>query len=72
MTKKWRATNTVNLKIPLCTSQVACDGAVLVPARRERGVCSKCDEAVKKRGIVIPPKGINSALPESIRKGTKS
>jgi hypothetical protein len=30
--------------VPVCTSQVACDGTTLYPERRERGMCVACEK----------------------------
>jgi hypothetical protein len=30
--------------VPVCTSQVACDGTTLYPERRERGICAACEK----------------------------
>lgn len=68
MTRPKPSYSTTNLQTPICTAQISCDGVNLVGAARERGYCNPCGEAAKKRGRVIPPRGENSALPESLRK----
>ena len=59
---------TINKKTTFCKVQRACDGAALTTASRiEKGVCLKCEEAAEKRKKVVEPRGINSALPASLR-----
>jgi hypothetical protein len=41
--------NTTNMKTPVCTQQIACDGENLNVASRERGYCGKCAAAMKKK-----------------------
>lgn len=43
----------------ICTKQVACDGKDLRGERRVLGICFTCEEKLKKRVKVIPPRGIN-------------
>lgn len=31
------------MRVPVCSSQVACDGTTLYPERRERGICANCE-----------------------------
>ena len=57
-----------NLTTPICSLQIACDGATLYGPRRAAGSCGKCAEAQEKRHKVVPPKGINSALPSHLLK----
>ena len=44
--------------VPVCQSQVACDGTTLYPERRERGVCAACEKRLaQKTKPLKPPRG---------------
>jgi hypothetical protein len=45
-----------------CKLSLACDAAPLSVSRREKGTCTRCEEAEKKRGKVKPLRGVNTAL----------
>jgi hypothetical protein len=47
------------LMLPTCPVQAACEGTRLSHGRDEIGICRKCEEALKKRGKSIPPRGAN-------------
>lgn len=56
--------STSDMRTPICSKMIACDGANLAPRAIERGYCGKCKEAMEKKNK--PPKplrGENSALP---------
>ena len=59
----------MDMRVPLCTKMIACDGANLVGKNRlEKGMCLKCEEALAKRNKPKPPlKGENSALQGKLR-----
>jgi hypothetical protein len=67
--KKKPSYSSTNLRTPICTKMVACDGANLVGKNRiEKGYCGKCEEALEKRKKAAPPlKGENSALQGKLR-----
>jgi hypothetical protein len=70
MTRPKPSYSTNNLRTPICTQQVACDGINLVGNARERGYCTKCAEAMAKRGKKEAPtlRGENSALQGKLKK----
>lgn len=49
--------SSTNLRTPICTVMLACDGENLNMASRKRGFCGKCLEAARRRGKVLPVKG---------------
>ena len=60
---KKQSYSSTNLRTPVCSHMIACDGANLVGKNRiEKGMCLKCEEAKTKRSKVTPPKGQNTAL----------
>lgn len=65
MTKPKPSYSGMDMRTPICTKQVACDGINLVGNARERGYCNKCMDALAKKAAgpkVIAPRGENSAL----------
>jgi hypothetical protein len=65
MTKpKKQSYSSTNLRTPICSHMIACDGANLVGKNRiEKGMCGKCEETLEKKKKAAPPlKGENSAL----------
>ena len=70
---KKQSYSTTNMKTPICTRMIACDGANLVGKNRlEKGMCLRCEEALAKRNKPKPPlKGENTALPENLRRKDK-
>ena len=66
---KKQSYSTTNMKTPICTRMIACDGANLIGNKRlERGMCLKCEDALdKKTKKPKPLKGENSALNEKMR-----
>ena len=59
-----------DMRVPICTAQVACDGVNLNAVSRERGYCGKCRDAMdKKKNKEQPPlRGANTALREVQRR----
>jgi len=51
-----------------CRAQLACDGDVLQGPCIEKGACGRCLKAAEKRGKVVAPRGVNSALPVELRR----
>ena len=49
--KPRRQYSTLDLRVPMCQKQVACDGVNLAPAARERGYCDRCKEAMARRAV---------------------
>jgi hypothetical protein len=47
--KPRRQYSTLDLRVPMCQKQLACDGSNLAPAARERGYCDRCKEAMARR-----------------------
>ena len=47
--KPRRQDSTLDLRVPMCQKQLACDGSNLAPAARERGYCDRCKKALEKR-----------------------
>lgn len=45
-----------------CKYSIACDAAPLNLARREKGICPRCEEKQKKKGAPTVLKGENTAL----------
>jgi hypothetical protein len=59
---------TTNLKTPICTAMLACDGDNLNVLSRERGYCGKCKDAMDKRakkGSTKPLRGETTGLSAS-------
>ena len=70
MTKPKPSYSGMDMRIPICTKQLACDGISLTGKHaRERGYCGKCADLLKKKAKpkVIPPRGENSALSAKLR-----
>ena len=59
---------TVSRATLFCPSQIACEGTALTGARVEKGICLKCEKKRLERSKGIAPRGINSALPEHLRR----
>jgi hypothetical protein len=69
MTKPRQSYSGTDMRLPICTKQVACDGDNLNVASRERGYCGKCAEAMKRRSKTPPPlRGENTALSMETRR----
>ena len=47
--KPKRQYSTLDLRVPMCQKQIACDGANLAVPARERGYCDRCKKALEKR-----------------------
>ena len=47
--KPKRQYSTLDLRVPMCQKQVACDGVNLAVAARERGYCDRCKMAMARR-----------------------
>lgn len=54
---KWKTAVTAFARTPTCSAQIACDGTNLQGPRLEKGTCRPCEEAAKRKGKVIPPRG---------------
>ena len=52
MKKRARSYSTIDLRVPMCTKKIACDGINLAPSLRERGYCGKCEVAMQRRAAI--------------------
>ena len=65
MTRPKPSYSTNNMRTPICTKQVACDGDNLNIQSSERGYCGKCKDAMERRAKTEKPlRGENTALRE--------
>jgi hypothetical protein len=45
-----------------CPVAIACDGATLRGARVAKGMCPACEDAQRKRGKAVEPRGLRAKI----------